>query len=226
MRDQFDIRNEINGRDSRSYEPTPAKKVRTVRSPRREVGRSRQPQAPEWSSMLAQVWCDNAAGVEFDLPYDVNYFALALEKRVEQDPVLQKFLVKGKDEQVHRWVRKMIDLWWSPVDNDGRGGYLTGEVTARNAKDYFLGEDWNDLRDYARSCLRAAYLLEHGKAVAPPVYPNQQEYQSRLRTLQQRADVSRYLHEIEEGGEPPEPRELDEEDRKRLRSFVEKRRNK
>lgn len=168
--------------------------------------------------MLAQDWYDRGEVHGFSFPYDVNYFALALQRKIERDPEIKPFLDKGSHDQVQRWVSKMIERWWEE--------YADGTIHAGNAKDFFLGNDWDDLRYYARSCLRAKYLLEHGRRVPPPLYPEQKDYQDRLTGIRNRARINEFLRQQEQRPETPEETSLDPEGRERLRSFVEKRRTK
>lgn len=218
------VRREVDGKGPReegvARKPRPRQKAAR---PGFQPSRKKQPQAGEQASLLAQEWYDQGNATGFDFPYDVNYFALALESRIEKDREIQKFLAKGKRDQVDRWIRKMIEVWWNPVDNDGNGGYLTGDVSARNAKDFFLDTDWEDCRDYARSCLRAAYLRQHGRRVPAPIYPDQKEYRERLDELRHRQKVETYVRQVDLDEKTAQAR-LDQNDRQRLRSFVEKRR--
>lgn len=222
------VRAEINGRtpgDPAEKRPRPKRERKD--KPQFQAGSGRkQPTASERSSMLAQVWYDLGEQEGFSFPYDVNYFALALQKKIEHDKEIRPFLEQEKFDQVERWVSKMIEIWWNPVDNDGNGGYLTNEINQRNAKDYFLDTDWDDLRDYARSCLRAKYLVEHGRRIPAPLYPEQQEYQQRLQDLRKQHSVDQHLRRLQDEPEPPERTPLDEKARERLRSFADKRRKK
>lgn len=224
--DQADaIRRELSGSNQgRGSEP----RSRRDRQPRargrefRAAGQSKPkgPVASERASELGQRWYDLAVAEGFDLPFNANYFALALQRKIERDPEMQPFLRAGKHDQVQRWVAKMIDTWWEPVDEDGRGGYLTNEVTAKNAKDYFLGEDWDDLRYYARSNLRKDYVMKHGKVAPKPFYPQQAEHRARMEEIRREASVKRWLKLNDEAdANPREP--IDPEARQRLRSWVE-----
>jgi hypothetical protein len=149
-----------------------------------------------------------AGAASLDLPYDVNYFALALQRKVENDSEMVHLL--GDGDRVDRWVAKMIERWWAE--------YVSNDVHARNAKEFFLDVDWDDLREYARSCLRAAYLKEHGRRVPPPEYPNQRDFRQSLDQVENAGSVRR-LVETAESDEPLVERELDGDRRERLRSW-------
>lgn len=181
--------------------------------------KTRQPRASERASMAAQDWYDRGASFGFSFPYDVNYFALALQRKVEADPRMSPLLADG--DKVDRWLAKMNANWWGTADSEGGGGYVDGTITASNAKEMFLGEDWNDVRDYAHTNLRKDYLLKHGKRVKPAVDPNSQEYRGRLEDLRRAATVRQHLQHVEEAGDRPV---LDESARGRLRSFANRRR--
>jgi hypothetical protein len=204
------IRREMKGSSS---EPQPPARKKSRRS--QDRSERRQPLAPERWSMLAQDWYARGEAVGFSFPYDVNYLALALQRTVEADSEIRAFLAKGRHDQVDRWLAKMVERWWED--------YTDEAITAKNAKEYFLEIDWDDLRDYARSCLRAKYLLEHGRRVEPPVYPGQTEYQERLRELGRRSRVQREVEHVDADVEPPQ---VDPDSRARLRSFVTTRRKK
>lgn len=227
MAEQDDIRRALEGKPPWTGTPAPKRKP-TAKGPR--TYRQSSPQTPktvasERSSMLAQRWYDLGEAEGFAFPYNVNFFAVALQRKVETDKEIKPFLDADKHDQVQRWIRKMIDLWWDPVDEEGSGGYLTGDINQSNAKDFFLDKDWDDLRDYARSCLRAAYLKEHHRVAPRPIYTNQQAYQAELQEIHDRAVVDQHLRRLEEDP-APERGELDPEGRKRLRSFRDKRRKK
>jgi hypothetical protein len=213
------IRREVEGRGP--YQP-PGKKQARNKQPLPMHGRPRQPTASARASELGQHWYDLATRAGFDLPYDANYFSLALQRKIENDDEMKPLLLAEHADQVSRWVRKMIDVWWAPGDDDG-GGYLTGEVQARNAKEYFLGHDWEDLREYARSSLLAKHLKEHGRKVEPPVYEDQQEYLDRLDAIRAKAQIDPFLRSLEDAPDRPE---VDPQGRDRLRSWREKRRKK
>jgi hypothetical protein len=224
MRSVDDIQSEFGSNDR--YRPQPGqqrKKPARTQTRTSEPRRSRQPAASHRASALAQIWYDHGTASGFEFPYDVNYFALALQRKIENDPEFRPYLVKNKHDQVQRWVAKMIEIWWNPVGSDDLGGYLTGDVSARNAKEMFLATDWEDLRDFAKSCLRAAYLKEHGRRVDPPIYGSQQEYQERLSRVRREETVRTYVENLEEASDRPE---VDESARDRLRSWRDKRRKK
>lgn len=215
--DPMNIRREIDGRPpvDRDRPPARTKRQRSARQ-ERTPAKPKRPPASERASILAQDWYDRGEARGLSFPYDVNFMALALAAKIEQDPAMAPYLAKGQHDRVQRWVAKMIERWWEE--------YVDGVIHAGNAKDYFLGTDWDDVRYYAKSCLQARYLKEHGRRVPAPMYPQQQEYQQRLKTLQDEAKVSRHIQALEEA--PAEPPTLDEKGRSRLRSFVEKRRKK
>lgn len=199
----------------RAGRPEPQKATRK----KKPSDKPRQPRAGIGPSTLGQRWYDLGEAQGFEFPYDANYFALALEKKISKDPRLQK--VAGDGDKLDRWVTKMIEVWWGTADEDGRGGYFTHEITPRNAKEYFLVNDWDDVRDYAHSCLRAAYLKEHGRRVAPPEYPNQQAYQKRLEDVQKEHRIRSFVSTVDLEAEPPK---VDEEGRARLRSWRDRKR--
>lgn len=222
MPDPIDeIRREVEGRTAHGDAPgrKPARRGRHNPATSPGSGRPRQPTASARASELGQLWYDLGNRNGFDFPYDANYFALALQRKIERDPEIKPFLDKGKHDQVSRWIRKMIEIWWAEGNEEG-GGYLTNEIQPRNAKEYFLNTDWDDLRDYARTALRAIYLKQHGKKVPPPIYPDQQEYQARLDEIRRKAKINPYLRHVDEAPERPE---VDPEGRQRLRSWREKR---
>lgn len=222
MRSPDDIRRELDGRGP--YEP-PAKKQRTKKQRPASAtapARTKQPTASARASELGQRWYDFALLAGFDLPYDANYFSLALQRKIENDEEMKPYLLADHTDQVSRWVQKMIDIWWA-IGNDDGGGYLTGEINSRSAKEFFLGSDWDDLREYAKSSLQAKYLKEHGRKVGPPAYEGQQEYLDRLETLRRTGVTDQFLRRLEEAPERPE---VDPKGRDRLRSWREKRRKK
>lgn len=171
MESADDIYRELSGKPA-AGEYRGSKKAPRRSKPAAASGRPpRRPTAPPLASEVAQSWMDAAAVAGFDPPYDTNYLALAVQRRVDSDPEI-RVMLKDHPDRARRWLLKMVERWWAE--------YLTGEVTAHNAKEYFLSNDWIDLRNYARSCLRAAYLREHGRSVGPAVYENQVEYRDRL----------------------------------------------
>jgi hypothetical protein len=190
------IRREAEGRAA--YDPSQKKKRKKRATPGRTPSKAKQPSAGLRESSWAQAWYDLAVSHGYSLPYDVNYLALALAKRVARDTEIQQILATRGAEQVDRWLHKMVERWWADYADD--------TVHAGNAKDLFLGEDWDDLRYYARSCLRAAYLKQHGRTVrwtepdintedeAEEVRSEQQVLRDALR--KQRTDA--YLQRIED----------------------------
>jgi hypothetical protein len=135
--------------------------------------------------------------------------------KVERDPEMKMLLAKGEHDKVARWLAKMVDNWW--------GHYADGAITAANAKEYFLGQDWDDLRDWALGNLRKDYLLEHGKRVKPTITPASREYRERLEGIHKKHSVERFL---DTHPETEERAPLDPEAQSRLRSFANRRRKK
>lgn len=214
--DPMAIMRELSGKPASSgFQPKHKRQRDRGSRGHQQPARSKQPRASERASMAAQVWYDRGESLGFTFPYDVNYFALALQRKVEHDPRMQPFLTRGEFEKVERWLAKMITNWWDH--------YADGTITASNAKEFFLGNDWEDVRDWAHTNLRKDYLLKHGKRVDPPLYPNQKDYQQRLENIHKASQVQRYLEgHPEEGGREG----LDPEGRSRLRSFANRRRRK
>jgi hypothetical protein len=62
---------------------------------------------------------------------------------------------EGVVDRTDRLWLKMCDLYWKE--------YVNEDVKPRRIVFDFLDECWEDLRDYAHSCLRGAYLRKHGK---------------------------------------------------------------
>jgi hypothetical protein len=200
-----DIRREADGRPS--YEPGPRKKHRD----RKRSGgwdsspRKKQPTASPRSSEVAQAWYDAANRAGMDLPYDVNYLALAIQRKVIKDPVFRPLLQAEEFDKVTRLLHKMTENFWTE--------YVDNGVNAGNVKDFYLQEAWDDLREYARTNLRAAYLRQHGRRVDPPEYPRQKEFRDELKTVRVNSQIERML-EVETPAV-----ELDETNRERLRSW-------
>jgi hypothetical protein len=214
VEDPDDIRRQLSGKPARGDQP-PAKRQRERKQKFRDEPRTRQPRASERSSIVAQDWYDRGTAQGFPFPYDVNYLALAIQQRVERDPEMQALLAKDEHDKVQRWLAKMVANWWDH--------YVDGTITASNAKEYFLGQDWDDLRDWALSNLRKDYLLRHGKRVRPTIDAGSKEYAERLEGIRKRHAVERFLDTHPEDEERPE---LDPEARDRLRSFANRRRKK
>lgn len=206
----------------------PSKRSRTKRDrPARQgfaPARTRLPDADTETSLLAQAWFDAGEERGFSFPFNVNFLALALAEKISKDPVFAKFRQdeeasagETRDQQIHRWVAKMVERWWAE--------YADGTITASNAKDHFLEYDWDDLRYYAHSCLRAAWLTEHGVRQARPEYPDQQKHRGELRRIREESTLTEYWSRVEDAGEEiAEP--LGPEGRERLHSFAETRRKK
>lgn len=211
-----EIRAGLSGREPRpAYEPR-QKKSRPQKSRREyEPSGPKQPTAPPMPSLIAQQWFDlgNQHGWEF--PYNVNFLALAIAERVERDKFLVAVRTKQNEHQVQRILEKMVQVWWRD--------YINGEVTRRNAKEMFLDEDWDDVRYYAHTSLRAAYLKKHGKR--KPIKALMDEAQADFgRDLHERLKALRLNQRIEDILAQPEidRTPLDEAARERLRSFREK----
>lgn len=214
------VRRELDGKPDRDYDSQPRRRTRN-RPPRSGFPtrtQKKHPQASERSSLLAQRWMDAGSAAGFEFPYDVNFFALSLQRKVEGDKAMRDLLLKEDYDKVERWVAKMVERWWAE--------YVSNEITAANAKDYFLVTDWDDLREYARTCLRAAYLLKHGRRVTPSVeaLAAGRELHDRLAEKSRETEVSNYVEQVLTTEE--QPLELDPKGRDRLRSWREKRRNK
>lgn len=174
--------------------------------------------------MLAQEWMDRGEAAGFHLPYDTNFFALALDARIERDPTLMEYRALP-DDRFERWVSKMIDRWWEEYAFDAD---MPGKVTAANAKDFFLDVDWDDVRDYAFSCLRAKYLMAHGRrrrlvteAETPEESKQRRAAHDELRRLAEDARIRRAVESISTEADPP-PAPTDE-DRERLRAWRDRR---
>lgn len=212
MDDPSAIMREMEGRPARNGNQKP---TRQKRRGSQQPTKAKQPRASERASVAAQDWYDRGERAGFSFPYDVNYFALGLQQKVETDPRMAPLLVAGQHDRVERWLAKIVMNWWNH--------YVDGSVTASNAKEMFLGNDWEDVRDWAMGNLRKDYLLKHGKRVDPPIYAHQQDYQGRLEDLHKTAQIDRYLaSQPEEADHQP----LDPEGRDRLRSFANQRRRK
>lgn len=212
------LRREINGLDP-DQDPAPRKKPRPRgnRAGNRgsQATRPKRPQAGEEASILAGKWYQTGNRFGWEFPYDENFFALALEPVLAKDDICQRLRDAGRPKDVSRLVEKMIEVWWRD--------YVNGEVKPSNAKEYFLVIDWEDVRDYSLNSLRAKYLKQHGRPVPAPEYPNQQEFQARLRAQETNARLGRMLADAED---KPEVRPVTPEERARLRAFVEKRKSK
>ena len=173
----------------------------------------RQPTANPMPSEVAQRWYDlgNQQGWEF--PYNVNFLALAISERIEKDDFLVRVREKQGEDPVRRLLLKMVEVWWRD--------YINGEVTRRNAKEYFLDEDWDDVRYYAWSSLRAKYLKEHGVRKPLKALADEGDFG---RDLQERLKALRLSQQVEDILAQPEVDRtpLDETARERLRSFREK----
>ena len=214
-----EIRRSISNKPPREYSDSrPRRRSGSKSKPRPgypESHRKRHATASDRSSILAQQWVDagNAAGFQF--PYDVNFFALALQAKIEGDSEFQKLLRKDEHDKVERWVEKMIERWWAE--------YLSNEITPANAKGYFLDIDWDDLQEYARTCLRAAYLLKHGTRKQRDVVAlaDGKRFRDHMAELEAEQQVSAYVDRTL--SKESTALELDPKGRDRLRSWREKR---
>jgi hypothetical protein len=206
---------EMSGKPSGTRQP-PAKRQRKSRGNQPQPTKAKQPRASLRASAAAQDWYDRGEGFGFSFPYDVNYLALAIQRKVEHDPKMSRLLADG--DKVDRWLAKMSVNWWDH--------YVDESIHAGNAKEMFLGNDWEDVRDWAHSNLRKDYILKHGRKVDPSVNPNMasKEFRERLEKIHSEAQVQRYLdsHPEDEGERPA----LDTTARDRLRSFANRRRRK
>jgi hypothetical protein len=216
-----DIRREF-GDTPREYSET-RQRQRSRRPGRRSQPgfpppRKKHAQASERASILGQMWVDLGTAAGFQFPYDVNYFSLALQAQIEGDSEMQALLQQNEHDKVERWVEKMIERWWAE--------YVTNEIHSGTAKDFFLRTDWDDLREYARTCLRAAYLLEHGSRRTPSTeyLAAGRELHDRLAEMVSQDRATTYAKKTLEAEETP--LELDPKGRDRLRSWREKRRKK
>ena len=193
------IRAELSGQEPRE---TSARTQKSSRQKKQAPVKKKQPTAGHLVSAVAADWFTRARSVGMDLPYDENYLALAIQARIDRDPDF-----RDRDPgQTKRWLLKMSERWWEE--------YVDNTITAKRAKETFLETDWDDLKDYARSCLRAAYLRKHGVAKASPEYPRQQEYQDELTRMR----VRQRAEELEAHDDLPEHR-VDEGRSERLRSW-------
>jgi hypothetical protein len=213
MEDPTAIRREMDGKPA--YQPNDRGRKKTHRQKpagrKQEPARSKQPRASQRASVAAQDWYDRGESHGLTFPYDVNYLALALQRKVERDPKMSPLLADGN--KVDRWLAKMVANWW--------GHYVDGSIHGGNAKEMFLGEDWDDVRDWAHSNLRKDYVLKHGTKVQPSINPNSATFRDRLKEIHTEAQVQRYVDSQPEVGESPP---LDETGRERLRSFANRRR--
>jgi hypothetical protein len=207
-------------REMRGDSPAPRdrpkmNRQRQARGSQQQPAKAKQPRASERASVAAQDWYDRGEAHGLTFPYDVNYFALALQRKVERDPRMKPLLTDG--DKVDRWLAKMNANWWDH--------YADGMIHGGNAKEMFLGQDWDDVRDWAHSNLRKDYILKHGRRVQPSVNPNNSsvEFRERLAAIHTEAQVQRYIESHPEQGESPS---LDETGRERLRSFANRRRRK
>lgn len=176
--------------------------------------KDRLPPASTASSEVAQAWVDLAEKAGYRLPFNVNFLAHRISERVVKDPRLRQMLLDGREDEVRRLVLKMVDRFWAE--------YVEAADTAANVANVFLDLVWGDLRDYSRDCLRAAYLLEHGKPRErgdedAPHYET--ELEKDLAALRMRA----WLSTNEEAEPSQEHRELDPSRGEVLRSAREKR---
>ncbi len=203
---------------SRRTASRPPKATRPGQTP--AYTKPKREQAPERASMLAEVWVSTGNALGWDFPYDVNFLALALHRKIETEPEFKPYFAADRGTQVERWVLKMIERWYAE--------YTTEAINARNAKEYFLSEDWDDVLDYARTCLVAAHLKVTGRRIESPVYPEQQDYQDRLAEIRKREGIDGLLRKVDEAAEDAResPSRVEVKDRERVRSWREQRADK
>lgn len=222
MTDIRDLRREADGK--KPYEPMETNKPRRNKNPRPKrgapVAKTPLPPAKLWSSDVAESWMASASLAGFEPPYNVNYLATEIEIRASRDPHLQKLREEGREDDVHRWVAKMAELFWktSPVDGFS---YVRAGDTAGKVKEIFLVDVWEDLRQYAFDSLRAAYLKEHGRVKRPPEYLPYE--QTEMHELLQKVRAQEFLAMEENARETTrELHKLDERTRAVLSSAKER----
>jgi hypothetical protein len=205
------LRREMSGQAPRDAEAPRKKRDRKSRSSAPD--KPRQPRAGFEESQVAEAWMREAESRDLAVPFDANWLALQIAERVRVDPEMSRY---PDPDQVHRWLIKMVEVWWKEWTAEG--------VDRRNASSMFLDVDWDDIRYYARISLRAKYLKEHGTWVEPPIYVGQQEY---TQTLDEIRTAQRIKEMQKQAEEHPLPQaEVDETRRERLRSWRERRRSK
>lgn len=218
MAEVDDIRRQLSGVTRTDENKTRVKRERSKKTTTRtQVTPRKQPPASERSSIVAQEWYDRAVDRGFNLPYNANYLALAIQDKIQNDPRMRKFLAAGRADDVLRWAQRMVSNWWD--------FYVDEDITQSNAKDYFLGNDWEDLRDWALDNLKSEYNVKHGKRIPPPLYPNQQDYRRRLEDIDRQQAINRWLDTHPEQVSEDAPR-LDPKAHERLRSWSERQKQK
>lgn len=199
-----------------TYQDSPAKQKRKVRGTPGPIRKGLAP-AQASASVAGQQWHDLGVAHGFELPYDANWVAHQIQARFDADGRMQRLKAEGREADAWRLVAKMIEVWWKR--------YVNEEVNRKNAADYFLRVDWEDCQDFAYSTLRAIYLRDHGKRVAPPEVDREtmEAHQQRLREVADDKRINEFIGQVDMDATPPQ---LDESRRERLRSFVEGHRQK
>lgn len=198
-------------------EDAPAKSKTRRRKQYAQTQRRATPPAPAEPSVVAQEWVALGEARGMDFPFDANWLAHQIQAQVVADERMQRLRQQDRAGDVWRLVSKMVEVWWRD--------YTEGtEVNRKNAADYFLRVDWEDCRDYSISSLRATYLKSFGKPVElPQVDPDEvQAHQARLREV----EATRRIREFARSMPEVDPVPLDSGRRQRLRSFVERHRQK
>lgn len=143
------------------------------------------PVASERSSVVAQRWMDLAEEAGFNPPFNANWLAHQISARTVKDDRLKKMLKVGRHNDVQRWLIKMAEKFWDE--------YVDDSIRNKDLSGFFLDEAWEDVRDYAFICLRAAYLKEHGVA-KPPVEANPW-YETQIHKQLKEAKLKAWLEE-------------------------------
>lgn len=142
---------------------TRRKRERPAYQPR-QSGRSTSspglPVASPRSSEIAQRWVDLAEERRVAVPFNANWLAHQISVKIGSDPRMREYLEFGRHEDVKRWGIKMAEKFWDE--------WVQASDKPKDMSHLFLDEVWDDVRDYAFDCLRASYLKEHGRPVAPP----------------------------------------------------------
>lgn len=209
--------------DKPDYRDEPRKKrTRTHRQRSSTSERPKAPVASERASECAQRWMDLASEHGYRLPFNTNFLARKISDRVSGDKQLMQFEGTDREDDSRRWVLKMVELFWSE--------YVKPEDTNANVSDVFLDLCWDDLRDYAFTCLRAAYLKKYGIRRQRP--DEESEAAEERRNAQARFDEERknlkmeaWLEKCKDqiGKPPPTFRKLDDKHREVLKSMRERR---
>lgn len=151
------------------------------------------------------------AGVEN--PSNAAWLSHRIQTKVTRDPEMRPYLDQDLHEQVQRWLAKMADLYWSE--------YFYEKIKPNEAVFDFLEEAWDDVRDYAKDCLRAAYLKEHGVRVPAPEYKPREEQEMQQALSQQR--FNEWVQSVRDSEKIEVDRpSLDSEHRAMLRSAVQR----